>query len=205
MPRARKAADEITALRKRAKRRIASLEKGGYTAQAEYLRDLLRSTYEKQVNFPISPRLSSGQSREAALESLKRWAAPLPPTVQARKNQQFLTEMRLAGYGFDTSMLGGAAASKVKVFWAATRSIWGGHPNADRAQLVMDALGTNSMEEAFHKVMNQQAGAYYEAYAQVMGTTSEGWTDESPEFEQALSEIGDDVKGQTRTYASVRR
>ena len=45
MPRARKAADEITALRKRAKRRIASLEKGGYTAQAEYLRDLLRSTY----------------------------------------------------------------------------------------------------------------------------------------------------------------
>lgn len=204
MPRAKKAADVITALRKRARRRIASLEKAGYTAQASYLRDLLESTYQKQAGFPSLQKLG-GQSVESAIEQLKRWAKPQAPTVQARKNQQFLTEMRLAGYGFETSALGGAAASKVKVFWAATRNIWGGHPNADRAQLVMDALGTNSMEEAFHKVMNQQAGAYYEAYAQVMGTTSEGWTDESPEFEQALSEIGDDMKGQTRTYASVRR
>ena len=203
MPRAKKAADEITALRKRAKRRIASLEKEGYSSQANYLRDLLESTYEKAQS--PRPKYLGGQSREANIEALRRWATPLPKGLQERKNRQFLTEMRLASEGFATEKLGGAAKSKVKVFWAATRNIWGGMPNAMRVEAILRELGTDSLEDAYHQVMNQQAQAYYEAYAEQLGSTSEGWTDESPDFEQALSEIGDDEKGDTRTYTSVRR
>lgn len=197
MPRAKKAADVITALRKRANRRIASLEKAGYRSQAAYLQNLLNESYMGQ-QLP-------GRDREQVLKDLEKWAKPQPRTAQERRNLQFQTEMRMAAAGFPTDKFGDAAAAKVKVFWAATRDIWGGKPNAERVQAVLAKLKVTSLEEAYRIVMQQQAGAYYEVYAEAMGTTSEGWTDESPEFEQALSEAEMDQKGGTLTYQSVRR
>lgn len=203
MARARKAADEVTALRKRTQRRIASLQKAGYTQSAEYLQDLLRATYQKQqgpaARFTATKAPAADRMREESIERLKHAVQVAPTTRQARQNAMFKREMQLASAGFQTS-LGAAGKQKVAVFWAATRDIWSGLPNEKREAAVLEKLGTSSLEDAYKQVMSKQV----EAYAKSLGQTSDGWTDESPEFLQALSEPADDERSATKTYRSVR-
>ena len=203
MPRVRKAADDVTVIRKRAQRRIASLQKAGYTQSAKYLQDLLRATYQKQQG--PAPLTSSTKSiaadriREQSIERLKNAVQVAPTTRQARQNMMFRREMNLASAGFETSF-GEVGKQKVKLFWAATRDIWAGLPNDARIPKILERFKTSSLEEAFNRVMTVQV----EAYAKALGQVSAGWTDQSPEFIQALSEHGDDEKGVTKTYRSVR-
>lgn len=173
MARARKQSDEIYNARRRAKRRVASLEKklakGLPPQQAREAREQIAN-----LQSDIARTYATKGARESAADKARRAsvAASLQRSVtkqrareerglvrNERANAAFMAEMNRASKGDIDTQFGASGAARVKVFWTMTREMYAQARNADRAQLIMDRLGVSTMAEAFNRVMTTPAAA----------------------------------------------
>lgn len=155
-------ADEIYNQRRRAKRYIARLEKelsnlGTRSRQAaqSYIESL-----KNQIAGSYSKRNATDEERSATAKAQRTLEQVVTPDVrsnaQARRNAVFQRELNLGATGNETS-LGSALKSQVyvKTFYRATQSIWDGLPKSERNAAILAYFDTDSLEEAFYKVLRK--------------------------------------------------
>lgn len=61
------------------------------------------------------------------------------------------------------------ADAKARIFFAATRPIWQGAPASQRYELIKQALGVDSLQEAYEEVMRQNGKALVQARRNMRG------------------------------------
>lgn len=156
-PKKRAASREMDRIRKQTRRAI---ERYGKIAEStENMRErhaaLQRMTaLQSQLAQTYAGKISKTYSEQA------RKAAR---SLRAEKTET-LKELRETGYSFrkelsraasgKISALGARGQLKAKAFYRATQNIWQGLPNSEREQAIKDALGVDSLEAAYNKVMN---------------------------------------------------
>lgn len=158
MARQRRKSDETYNVRRRAKRYVASLEReiaktqsaAGRRALHKYARNITRQmkrTYR-----------GSGYNVAKATQVLVELIArKTGMTGQSRANYVFRQQIGIASRGGKSSIGGGyMGQAKTKIFYRATQRFWEGAPAKDRNKLIMAALGTDSLAEAFDMVMARQ-------------------------------------------------
>jgi hypothetical protein len=81
--------------------------------------------------------------------------------AQRRANEIALEQLAVERRGGASEIWGGRLGRMrgEQIFWASTRDIWTGADPKDRMKAVMDALGTDSIEEAFDLVLSQSSEA----------------------------------------------
>lgn len=188
MARAKRASDEAYNVRRRAKRYISSLEKqlGKTTSDAgrrsleNYignLKDAVRGSYqwagkdESAKSLNILREQTRGGGRGGA----------------SRANFVFQQQIGLASKGKKSTLDSdaGVGQAKAKIFYRATQRMWEGAPPQERNKRIMAAMGTNSLSEAYEKVMAQQG----DALQMVAGAGGEiEDTDESKAFQQSVAQ-----------------
>jgi len=131
----------------------------------------------------------SGYSQQQALNVLKSQAGSTKGmSAKQRSNKIFQQQIGLASRGAQSS-IGQLGKEKTKIFYAATQNIWQGLPPAKRNKAIMAALGTDSMAEAYDKVMKKQSQAINAAKGLYKPI---GVTDENAGFYNDMS--GEDVE-----------
>ena len=157
-PQKRKASREMDKLRKRTKRAIARLEKF-----SEETTDMRQRHAAKQQLTQLQAQLAQSYAgrrtrtySEQAKAAGRAMAGVKTRTIKEMRKggtYDFREEMNKASRG-KVSMLGQRGQLKVQMFYRATQSAWEGLPNQERTKAILDALGVNSLEEAYVKVMN---------------------------------------------------
>lgn len=197
MARAKRRSDEVYNARRRAKRLLARMAKEsttGMSAQQKAARlDYMRSVQD-QINqsYDNSRKQRSAKGKQQARESAsnaatkldKMTAAPrAAKTVKDRANLMFKRQLNLARIGAP-STLGKHGEQAVTVFYAATKKIWRGKDPAKRNELIMKALGAETIEEAYKLVLSKNVDAFRALVSYAGGDTSyvAGYTDENEEF-----------------------
>lgn len=158
-PRAKRRSDEDYNVRKRAKRRIAALEKQQFTnkreAQAaqsyiQQLKGLIERSYAK-----VTKRV---EERAHVIQSLGKLTVANVKGNTARSNELFKRELNAASSG-NISTLGKHGQSMAKVFYRATQNFWEGKPTEKRNEAIMKGMGVDSLREAFKRVMRENKTA----------------------------------------------
>jgi hypothetical protein len=180
MPRARKAADALTAKRKRVQRAINSIRKSitpgmpeserrVRTDYVQRLENQLKQTYVGRIRNAALRTEAYARANEIA-DTLTRQVAAVRGGGGKRGERRrafniFKQEMRMASKGMP-SALGEMGREKVKIFWRYTQNVWQkpGIPADKRLEAVMEAYGANSLSELFDTIMqrNEQALRYAE-------------------------------------------
>lgn len=93
----------------------------------------------------------------------------------ARADRIFSYEMSAARQSDDTS-LGDMGDAKVRIFYASTKHMWAGADPLARNNIIVRETGSKTLEEAYNKVMAQQADALDLAREMYQDM---GWTDQS--------------------------
>lgn len=158
-PKKRAASREMDKIRKRTKRAIARLEKF-----SEETSDMRQRHAAKQQLTQLQAQLAqtyAGRRTRTYSEQAKTAAKTLRDSevrsakeMRSRGAYDFRQEMNKASRG-KVSMLGPQGTLKVKMFYRATQNAWEGLPAAERQEAIIKALGVNSLEEAYVKVMNR--------------------------------------------------
>lgn len=180
MSRARKAADVLTAKRKRVQRAINSIRKSivpGLTeserrARTDYVQRLenqLKQTYVGRIRNAALRAEAYARANEIA-DALTRQAATVRGGGGKRGERRrafniFKQEMRMASKGMP-SALGEMGREKVKIFWRYTQDVWQKPtvPADKRLETIMEAYGADSLSELFDTIMqrNEKALRYAE-------------------------------------------
>ena len=180
MPRARKAADVLTAKRKRVQRAINSIRKSVTSGMPESerrvrtdyvqrLENQLKQTYVGRIRNAALRTEAYARANEIA-DALTRQAATVRGGGGKRGERRrafniFKQEMRMASKGMP-SALGEMGREKVKIFWRYTQNVWQkpGVPADKRLEAIMEAYGANSLSELFDTIMqrNEKALQYAE-------------------------------------------
>lgn len=197
MARAKRKSDEVYNARRRAKRllsRMAKEDTSGMSAQQKAARlDYMRSVQEQVVKSYDTSRKQPNevrrqQVRESAAKAASRLdkmtAAPrAAKTVVDRSNLMFKRQLNLARIGA-SSTLGKHGEQAVTIFYAATKKIWRGKDPAKRNELIMKAMGAETIEEAYKLVLSKNVDAFRALVSYAGGDTSyvAGFTDENEEF-----------------------
>lgn len=130
------------------------------------------STTMEQTKFGYRPTEERKASARLAAEELYRRIGGGTRELrneakaqQQRQNRIFRNQLRVEARGGESAMFGGEAAKdyREKIFYMSTQSIWRGHSNEDRDKVIMEALGTDSLEEAYRMVLAQNKDALQEA------------------------------------------
>ena len=175
MPRAKRKSDELYNERRRAKRLAARIEKQQFrTAREQQAAQSYVTNLQKQIERTY---VSKGVEIEEAFKAAKRLSVQTRRevcTASQRANEIFTREMNLASSG-NESTLGANGAQYVKIFYAATQSIWEGQPLERRNKAILAAMGTDSLREAFTNVLWQNRAAMKAAKhaGEPIGTTDE--------------------------------
>ena len=175
MPRAKRKSDELYNERRRAKRLAARIEKQQFrTARERQAAQSYVANLRKQIERTY---VSKGVEIEEAFKVAKALSVQTRREVRTasqRANEIFTREMNLASSG-NESTLGANGAKHVKIFYAATQSIWEGQPLERRNKAILAALGTDSLREAFIKVLWQNRASMKAAKhaGEPIGTTDE--------------------------------
>lgn len=202
MARAKRKSDEVYNARRRAKRLMARMAKedtSGMSAQQKAARlDYMRSVQEQVVkSYDTSRKQSNEVSRQQARESAAKAASRLDKMTAApraaktavdRSNLMFKRQLNLARIGAP-STLGKHGEQAVTIFYAATKKIWRGKNPAKRNELIMKALGAETIEEAYKLVLSKNVGAFRALVSYAGGDTSyvAGFTDENEDFYNEVS------------------
>lgn len=180
MPRARKAADALTAKRKRVQRAINTIRKSITDAMPESerrvrtdyvqrLENQLKQTYVGRIRNRALRAEAYARANEIA-DTLTRQVATVRGGGGKRGERRrafniFKQEMRMASKGMP-SALGEMGREKIKIFWRYTQNVWQkpGVPADKRLEAIMDAYGANSLSELFDAIMqrNEKALRYAE-------------------------------------------
>lgn len=164
------------ALRKRGKREIANLDRLFRSLDAsEQTGQKGQRILEQQAwirEASEETRLRGKRTPKERLQSAvaaNRLEALIPERYggrsrQDREDRMFRSQIRHEEeYGLPTSAFGGEAgeAHYERIFYMSTESIWSGENPQDRDRAIMDALGVDSLEEAYKLVIdaNQDAVA----------------------------------------------
>lgn len=175
MARARKAADVLTAKRKRVRRAINTIRKSIVEGMPESERRA-RTAYVQRLETELSKtyvgRIRNKQMRIDAYARANEIADTLTKQVatvkggggkrgeQRRAFNIFRQEMRIAAKG-GPSALGEFGREKVKIFWRYTQNIWQRPdvPPDKRLEVVMQAYGVTSLSELFDIIMERNKKA----------------------------------------------
>lgn len=180
MPRARKAADVLTAKRKRVQRAINSIRKSitpgmpeserrVRTDYVQRLENQLKQTYVGRIRNAALRIEAYARANEIA-DALTRQVATVRGGGGKRGERRrafniFKQEMRMASKGMP-SALGEMGREKIKIFWRYTQNVWQkpGIPADKRLEAIMEAYGANSLSELFDTIMqrNEKALRYAE-------------------------------------------
>lgn len=180
MPRARKAADALTAKRKRVQRAINTIRKSITDAMPESerrvrtdyvqrLENQLKQTYVGRIRNRALRAEAYARANEIA-DTLTRQVATVRGGGGRRGERRrafniFKQEMRMASKGMP-SALGEMGREKIKIFWRYTQNVWQkpGVPADKRLEAIMEAYGANSLSELFDTIMqrNEKALRYAE-------------------------------------------
>ena len=180
MPRARKAADALTAKRKRVQRVINTIRKSITDAMPESerrvrtdyvqrLENQLKQTYVGRIRNRALRAEAYARANEIA-DTLTRQVATVRGGGGRRGERRrafniFKQEMRMASKGMP-SALGEMGREKIKIFWRYTQNVWQkpGIPADKRLEAIMEAYGANSLSELFDTIMqrNEKALRYAE-------------------------------------------
>lgn len=180
MPRARKAADALTAKRKRVQRAINTIRKSITDAMPESerrvrtdyvqrLENQLKQTYVGRIRNRALRAEAYARANEIA-DTLTRQVATVRGGGGRRGERRrafniFKQEMRMASKGMP-SALGEMGREKIKIFWRYTQNVWQkpGIPADKRLEAIMDAYGAGSLSELFDTIMqrNEKALRYAE-------------------------------------------
>lgn len=207
--RARKKADDIYNARRRAKRLLNRLSRdsvAGLSFQEQRalqsyelgLYKQIYSTYQSASDrakflktVPADVRAAlDGRKPVADFEKAKQAASNLDiqtkrdnRSAASRRNEIFKREIRLASTGDASTALGKFGKANVKIFYAATQSIWEGIPYNKRDNAIMNALDVDSLREAYRMVLSGNVSAVREAaqYQRGYEVDSE-YTDEGADF-----------------------
>ena len=171
MARARKAADVLTAKRKRVRRAINTIRKSITEGMPESERRA-RTVYVQRLETELSKtyvgRIRNKQMRIDAYaraneiaDTLTKQAATVKGGGGKRGEQRrafniFRQEMRIATKG-GPSALGEFGREKVKIFWRYTQNVWQ-RPDVQpdkRLEAVMQAYGATSLSELFETIMQR--------------------------------------------------
>lgn len=175
MPRAKRKSDELYNERRRAKRLAARIEKQQFrTAREQQAAQSYVTNLQKQIERTY---VSKGVEIEEAFKAAKGLSVQTRREVRTasqRANEIFTREMNLASSG-NESTLGANGAQYVKIFYAATQSIWEGQPLERRNKAILAAMRTDSLREAFTNVLWQNRAAMKAAKhaGEPIGTTDE--------------------------------
>lgn len=175
MARARKAADALTAKRKRVRRAINTIRKSivegmpeserrARTVYVQRLETELKKTYVGRIRNKQMRIDAYARATEIA-DALTKQAASVKGGGGKRGERRrafniFRQEMRIASKG-GPSALGEFGREKVKVFWRYTQNIWQRPdvPPDRRLETVMQAYGATSLSELFETVMQRNEKA----------------------------------------------
>ena len=180
MPRARKAADALTAKRKRVQRAINTIRKSITDAMPESerrvrtdyvqrLENQLKQTYVGRIRNRALRAEGYARANEIA-DALTRQVATVRGGGGRRGERRrafniFKQEMRMASKGMP-SALGEMGREKIKIFWRYTQNVWQkpGIPADKRLEAIMEAYGATSLSELFDTIMqrNEKALRYAE-------------------------------------------
>lgn len=153
---------EVDKIRKRTKRAIERLQK----QEAESNNYLVKRQARQQIEAlqaDLSNLSARGRQRtytdkaKKALESLSSDSRRVASSKQlSRKKIDFQAEVAKASRG-GISVLGSKPREKVQIFYRVTQSIWNRPdvPLRDRNKAIMQALGVDSLEAAWAKIMNR--------------------------------------------------
>lgn len=153
---------EVDKIRKRTKRAIERLQK----QEAESNNYLVKRQARQQIEAlqsDLSNLSARGRQRtytdkaKKALESLSSDSRRVASSKQlSRKKINFQAEVAKASRG-GISVLGSKPREKVQIFYRVTQSIWNRPdvPLRDRNKAIMEALGVDSLEAAWAKIMNR--------------------------------------------------
>ena len=175
MPRAKRKSDELYNERRRAKRLAARIEKQQFrTAREQQAAQSYVANLRKQIERTY---ISKGVEVEEAFKAAKGLGVQTRREVRTasqRANEIFTREMNLASSG-NESTLGEHGEQYVKIFYAATQSMWEGQPLEMRNKAILAAMGTDSLREAFMSVLWQNRAAIRAARhaGEPIGTTDE--------------------------------
>lgn len=175
MPRAKRKSDELYNERRRAKRLVTRIEKQQFrTAREQQAAQNYVTNLQKQIERTY---VSKGVEIEEAFKAAKELSVQTRREVRTasqRANEIFTREMNLASSG-NESTLGANGAQYVKIFYAATQSIWEGQPLERRNKAILAAMETDSLREAFTNVLWQNRAAMKAAKhaGEPIGTTDE--------------------------------
>lgn len=175
MARARKAADVLTAKRKRVRRAINTIRKSitegmpeserrARTVYVQRLEAELQKTYVGRIRNKQMRIDAYARANEIA-DALTKQSATVKGGGGKRGEQRrafniFRQEMRMAAKG-GPSALGEFGREKVKIFWRYTQNIWQRPdvPPDKRLEAVMQAYGATSLSELFDIVMQRNEKA----------------------------------------------
>lgn len=194
MARPKKAADVLTAKRKRVRRAINTIRKS-ITARMPESEQRARMMYMQRLETSLKQtyvgRIQNKQLRAEAYARAMENADRLVRAVELVKGgggkrgerrrsfNIFRQEMRMASKGLP-SALGDLGREKIKIFWRYTQNIWRcpDVPAAKRLEVIMRAYGADSLSELFDIIMqrNEQALQYAERMRMHIGDL-EDYTD----------------------------
>lgn len=182
-PRPKTEADELYNARRRLKRQMAKLEKElagatsstGKRAVRQYLNEM-GSALQKSYG------LGTAAQRSQAIKLLGQYrTGKIGMRAVQSSNYVFAQQLSLATAGKKT-VLGANGEAKARIFYRATQRFWEGAPLGSRNENIMRALGTDSLAEAYERVMFEQADAL-EALENAGGSVED--TAESRAFQKA--------------------
>lgn len=193
MARSKRASDEVYNARRRAKRLLARMEREDVVgmsiverrARADYM-ESVRAQIERsyQVTRKTRDVEAAKERAQGARKKLDRMTRG-PRKVKGAKERSdvlFQRQVNLARIGAP-SLFGAHGKEVVGVFYAATRNIWRGKDPKERNRLIMEALGTDNLQDAFDKVLMKNMRAVNEAVEGVVTTSVvSGITSENEEF-----------------------
>lgn len=199
---ARSKSQEIYNARRRAKRLANRIEKSldglspsARAASESYLRELnsqIAATYVDKRGTK-SQRQQSMNAAQAQAERLEKMTGQVRSQERAggrtqkaqrtaRANKLFEQQLNAANLG-QPSMFGANAGNQVDIFYAATKSIWQGKDPTKRNEYIMKALGTDSLAEAYQKVIRENRLALNVARRRAGRTSDiEGTTSDNTDF-----------------------
>ena len=193
MARSKRASDEVYNARRRAKRLLARMEREDTSgmsvversARADYM-ESVRAQIEQSYQGTRKARdVESAKERaQGARKKLDRMTrAPRKAKgAKERSDVLFQRQVNLARIGAP-SLFGAHGKEAVGVFYAATRNIWRGKDPKDRNRLIMEALGTDNLQDAFDKVLMKNMQAVNEAIEGVVTSSMvDGITSENEDF-----------------------
>lgn len=175
MPRAKRKSDELYNERRRAKRLVARIKKQKFrTVREQQAAQSYVGNLQKQIERTY---ISKGVEVEEAFKVAKALSVQTRRDVRTasqRANEIFTREMNLASSG-NESTLGERGKQYVKIFYAATQSMWEGLPLEMRNKAILADMGIDSLREAFINVLWQNRAAMKAAKhaGDPIGTTDE--------------------------------